>query len=206
MSSQASAGQPGWLPDPAGRFDSRYWDGTRWTQAVMRGGEVDTDPEAEPSAPDSAPGRPASIRSMDEPHERYSGPHPLQDPPATEHTVMPHVAPPAATDHFTSVPAAEAQGRLSQMLPMMGVTVTQTTPGRIDGMLTIKDEPNWVVLVLLLLVWIIPGLIYWYLKSRPVTERFSLVFVPVATGTRISIQAGPKVMERLAPMMGQLSW
>jgi Protein of unknown function (DUF2510) len=187
MTMQAPPGQPNWLPDPTGRFESRYWDGTCWTQAVMRGGEVDTDPEAEPSVPDS-------------------GPSILPDPSAPEQTVMPHVAPPAASDRFTSLPAAEAQARLSQMLPMAGVTVTQTTPGRIDGMLTVKGEPNVVVLVVLLLVWIVPGLIYWYVKSRPVTERFSLVFVPAATGTRISVQGGPKVMQGLVPVMGQLPW
>ena len=179
--------QPGWLPDPTGRFESRYWDGTKWTQAVMRGEQVDTDPEAEPSAPSS-------------------GPSILPDSPGPGQPVMPHAAPPAATDRFTSLPAAEAQARLSQMLPMAGVTVTQTTPGRIDGSLTVKGEPNWIVLVVLLLLWILPGLIYWYVKSRPVTERFSLVFVPVATGTRISIQGGQKVMQGLLPVMGQLPW
>jgi hypothetical protein len=187
MSTQVPAGQPGWLADPTGRFDSRYWDGSRWTPAVMRDGEVDTDPEAQPTAPSS-------------------GPSILPDPPAPEQTVMPHVAPPAASDRITSLAAAEAQARVSQMLPMTGATITQTTPGRIDGMLTVKREPNWIVVVLLLLLWIIPGLIYWYVASRPITERFSLVFVPAATGTRISVQTGPKVMEQLIPVMGQLPW
>ena len=120
--------------------------------------------------------------------------------------MMPHAAPPGASDRFTSLPPAEAQARLSQMLPMAGVTLTQTTPGRIDGSLTVRGEPNVVVLVVLLLVWILPGLIYWYVTSRPVTERFNLMFVPVATGTRISIQGGPKVMQGLVPVMGQLPW
>jgi hypothetical protein len=183
----APPGQPDWLPDPTGRFESRYWDGTSWTQAVMNGGEVDTDPEVEPSGQGSVP----SI---------------LPDPPAPEQTVMPHVAPPAASDRFTSLPAAEAQARLSQMLPTAGVTVTQTTPGRIDGSLTVKSEPNVAVLVVLLVLWIVPGLIYLFVKSRPVTERFSLVFVPAASGTRISVQGGPKVMQGLVPVMGQLPW
>jgi hypothetical protein len=187
MTTQAPPGQPNWLPDPTGRFESRYWDGTSWTQAVMRGGEVDTNPQAEPSAQDS-------------------GPSILPDPAAREETVMPHAAPPAASDRFTSLAAADAQARLSQMLPMAGVTVTQTTPGRIDGMLTVKSEPNVAVLVVLLILWILPGLIYWYVKSRPVTQRFSLVFVPAATGTRISVQGGPKVMQGLVPVMGQLPW
>jgi hypothetical protein len=33
----------GWHPDPAGRADQRYWDGERWTEHVMRGGESGID-------------------------------------------------------------------------------------------------------------------------------------------------------------------
>jgi hypothetical protein len=35
---------PGWFPDPSGRFDHRWWDGTRWTESVSRGGTQTTDP------------------------------------------------------------------------------------------------------------------------------------------------------------------
>jgi len=63
-----------------------------------------------------------------------------------------------------------------------------------------------VVLVVLLLVRILPGLIYWHVKSRLVTERFNLAFVPVAPRTGITIQGGPRVMQGLAPGMGQLPW
>jgi hypothetical protein len=38
------APEPGWFPDPAGRFDHRWWDGTRWTETVSRGGSTMTDP------------------------------------------------------------------------------------------------------------------------------------------------------------------
>lgn len=31
-------GAPGWHPDPLGRFDSRWFDGDRWTQHVGRVG------------------------------------------------------------------------------------------------------------------------------------------------------------------------
>jgi hypothetical protein len=181
MTMQALPGQPGWLPDPTGRFECPVLGRDRLDSGVMRSGQVDTDPGAGPS-----------------------GPSILPDPPAPEQTVMPHFAPPAASDRFISLPAAETQARLAQMLPMTGVTLTQTTLGRIDGSLIGKDEPN--VLVVLLLVSILRGLIHWYVKSRPVAERFSLVFVPVATGTGISIQGGPRVMQGLAPVMGQLPW
>ena len=33
----------GWLPDPTGRFDHRYWDGTHWTEHASRAGEMITD-------------------------------------------------------------------------------------------------------------------------------------------------------------------
>jgi hypothetical protein len=33
----------GWLPDPTGRFDHRYWDGRRWTEHASRDGEMLTD-------------------------------------------------------------------------------------------------------------------------------------------------------------------
>ena len=33
---QATAAAPGWHQDPLGRFDARYYDGTKWTQFVGR--------------------------------------------------------------------------------------------------------------------------------------------------------------------------
>ena len=34
----------GWYPDPSGRFEMRYWDGTAWTEHVSRQGQQFTDP------------------------------------------------------------------------------------------------------------------------------------------------------------------
>jgi hypothetical protein len=34
----------GWYPDPSGRFEMRYWDGTSWTEHVSRAGQQFTDP------------------------------------------------------------------------------------------------------------------------------------------------------------------
>jgi len=33
-----------WYKDPAGRYDYRYWDGTKWTEHVSRAGTVHKDP------------------------------------------------------------------------------------------------------------------------------------------------------------------
>jgi hypothetical protein len=35
---------PGWYPDPSGRYELRYWDGTQWTEHVARQGQQFTDP------------------------------------------------------------------------------------------------------------------------------------------------------------------
>jgi len=40
----------GWLPDPSGRFDERYWSGTTWTDHVRRDGVPATDAYAGGSA------------------------------------------------------------------------------------------------------------------------------------------------------------
>jgi hypothetical protein len=41
----------GWHPDPMSRYEFRYWDGTRWTEHVSRGGQTAVDPiEAAPVA------------------------------------------------------------------------------------------------------------------------------------------------------------
>jgi Protein of unknown function (DUF2510) len=37
-------GPPGWRPDPTGRFEVRWWNGTTWTPHVMNGGYRITDP------------------------------------------------------------------------------------------------------------------------------------------------------------------
>lgn len=42
--SAASASPAAWHPDPTGRYEQRYWDGSRWTEHVSRGGQQFTDP------------------------------------------------------------------------------------------------------------------------------------------------------------------
>ena len=43
----------GWQPDPTGKHDHRYWDGTQWTENVSDAGVASTDPyeAAAPRAP-----------------------------------------------------------------------------------------------------------------------------------------------------------
>jgi len=39
-----NAPAPGWLPDPTGRHEHRYWDGSYWTSDVSDGGVTSFDP------------------------------------------------------------------------------------------------------------------------------------------------------------------
>jgi hypothetical protein len=39
-----AAAAPGWYPDPTGRFDHRYWNGSAWTLHASRAGESVIDP------------------------------------------------------------------------------------------------------------------------------------------------------------------
>lgn len=39
-----NASAPGWLPDPSGRHEYRYWDGTTWTDDVSDAGTTSVDP------------------------------------------------------------------------------------------------------------------------------------------------------------------
>lgn len=41
----------GWQPDPRGRHEYRYWDGTQWTDHVSDQGQVSSDPVADASPP-----------------------------------------------------------------------------------------------------------------------------------------------------------
>lgn len=47
---------PGWLPDPAGRHEARWWDGDQWTARVANNGRTSQDHLAEqPAAPGMEP-------------------------------------------------------------------------------------------------------------------------------------------------------
>jgi hypothetical protein len=43
--------QPGWLPDPTGRSQYRYWDGAAWTENVSRDGQTSSDALTSPPPP-----------------------------------------------------------------------------------------------------------------------------------------------------------
>ncbi len=56
---------PGWQPDPTGKHDHRYWDGTQWTENVADAGVAGVDPY-EALAPE-VPAEPEVPAALDEP-------------------------------------------------------------------------------------------------------------------------------------------
>lgn len=65
MASQVNAG---WYNDPTGRYSNRYWDGTKWTEAVSSGGANEIDRAALPvSLAPPAPGTEVRGTVLDQP-------------------------------------------------------------------------------------------------------------------------------------------
>jgi Septum formation/Protein of unknown function (DUF2510) len=70
-----NASAPGWNPDPTGRHEYRYWDGTTWTDDVSDNGITSVDPVTA-GGPGAAPTAPY------EPTRAYGTPPGGQAPPA----------------------------------------------------------------------------------------------------------------------------
>ena len=107
----------GWLADPTGRFQYRYWDGTQWSSAVSRQGSQETDALSTqpppPGAPAAAP--PPAVGWTDPSATRAGAPPP--PPPGTASAPTPGVgAPPPAAGSpppaagFAPPPASSSRG------------------------------------------------------------------------------------------------
>ena len=75
-----------WHPDPTGRHELRYWDGTQWSEHVSDGGVQSVSPLTPPEEPtaqssadssaDSAPTGPRSRPAWTAPTGRWTSPPP----------------------------------------------------------------------------------------------------------------------------------
>lgn len=67
ISQPESSTPAGWHPDPTGRHTHRYWDGSKWTEAVgdngVQGVDADLSPAPAPAAP-TYPGHPNMIKGV----------------------------------------------------------------------------------------------------------------------------------------------
>ena len=64
----------GWVPDPSGRFEFRYWDGRGWTDHVSTSGRVGADPTEGWPAPGLLPPPPPPVASVVQPIQTLTTP------------------------------------------------------------------------------------------------------------------------------------
>jgi Protein of unknown function (DUF2510) len=181
MPVMAQPAVPDWHPDPSGRFDSRYWDGANWTRAVMRDGQVDTDPSE--GLLFEAPNAGAAADGAEPKSYAFSSPSAVR---------------------FTSLAPEVARARLGQLLALSGIQAVESAHEQLEATVSVKGEPNWVVVVALCLVWILPGVIYWYAKSRTSTYSVEAQVLPVEHGSEIRFRCDRRALKQLDPVLAQL--
>jgi hypothetical protein len=166
----------------------------------MRAGQVDTDPRELNSTMDGI--GPASTTKIGA-SGSATGAAPVA-PMGPQPAVL--AAEWTAADRFTSLAPAEAHARIVQLLPIGGITLTDNSPARLSAQVSAAGEPNWIVVVVLCFFWLLPGIVYWYVKSRPVTHPLVVQLLPAELGTRIALQGDAVAVERIAPVLAQLPW
>jgi hypothetical protein len=119
----------GWKPDPRGRHEYRYWDGTQWTDHVSDQGEVSQDPVADTGSDiadveKSGVFAPSGVQQAPPTGESTPPPtaeQPAATEPAAETTPEPVVSEPAPTAATT---AASAGPPTSSAAPSAGTAPT----------------------------------------------------------------------------------
>lgn len=190
----AAPGNAGWHPDPTGRFEERYWDGSTWTSAVKRGEQVESDPESVPEV--SADGNSAS---------------PTTPSPASAASTGRTVAAPAwpqgggSGDRQTSLSPPEAQREIVRVLPLAGILVKSEQPGQVHAAIPVKGETNVALVIILCFICIIPGIIYAIVSSRTSMMPATIQLASSPSGsTIITIQAAPGPRQAVLSALGTL--
>jgi hypothetical protein len=163
----------------------------------MRDGQVDTDPHELDSATEGVV--PAATTGIG---ERLGRATPVASVP--QPAIL--AAGWTAADRFTSLAPAEAHARIVQLLPIGGITLTDNSPGRVSAQVIAAGEPNWIVVVALCFLWLVPGIVYWYVKSRPVAHPLAMQLLPAELGTQITVQGDAVALGQIAPVLAQLPW
>jgi hypothetical protein len=101
MSQVATSTEPGWRPDPSGRYEWRYWDGG-WTNRVANSAPAGTAGPAATSAP-AAPAAP---------------PAPATPPPAPTTTGEPPAAPVTTTAEVPAAPVTTSAAPVAEPVPV----------------------------------------------------------------------------------------
>lgn len=171
----AAQGRAGWFPDPAGRFDDRYWDGSNWTSAVKRGERVQSDPET----------LPVKFVAASDPASPTIPPPPSASELQTEQRVTPPPWPGA--DRLTSLPLAEAQREVVRLLQLAGIPVQNQQPGLVQASVPLRGETNAMQAILLGLAYPIVDAIR-SSRTRMLPAAVQLA-TPSAGSTAITVRA-----------------
>jgi hypothetical protein len=83
-----NAAAPGWQPDPTGRHDYRYWDGSRWTDDVSDAGATSKDPVGGPPQQQAAATQPQPQPTQPQPQQPPAQQQP-QPPPTQPQPISP---------------------------------------------------------------------------------------------------------------------
>lgn len=172
----SSPGGPGWYPDTRGTFESRYWDGTEWTSAVMSNGQTQVDLHFEPA------GSRTPAADVCAPTQQGGRPGP------PDATLFPYVdLGPAALVRHTSLDPATAELTMANLLAGQGAVVNVPQHGRIDGSLVVKEEINVALCIVLFLLCIIGGVIYLIMKQNK-TKTLQVTVTMSAQGLGTLVQ------------------
>ena len=192
-------GSAGWYPDPAGRFDNRYWNGDEWTAAVKTGEQVESDPESLPADLSGNGAATASAATPPPPSAGGQPPRPRVAPPP-----FPHVN---AGDRLTSIPVDQAQREVVRVLPLAGISVKGEQPGQVHAAVPIKGETNVALVIILCFICLIPGILYAVLSSKVKMLPAVITLAPSsAESTVITIQAVPVARQAVLSAIGTLPW
>jgi hypothetical protein len=185
-----------WQPDPRGRHEYRYWDGSQWTDHVSDKGEVSTDPvdgpgepaaEAQPeAAPTEVQETPAAAEPTPEPAAAEPDPEPVvaepdPEPVAAEPAPEPVVAEPAPEPVVAEpAPAAASVPPVASSAPPGG-GATQPATAQTDAKAAAQEvlhskSPELATI----LSAVVPGSGHFYLGTDKVPLAAGLLVATVA--------------------------
>src|SRR4051794_13133389 len=130
----SDAAPAGWHPDPRGRHEHRYWDGTQWTDHVADAGVMSTDPVAEVT-PVAAPSGPSLVNLPAITPQQTHEPEPEPEPTAVHAEAEPEPEPQAAgpdlaSEESATIPPSEPlAGPVHERSPDLAALLSVVAPG-----------------------------------------------------------------------------
>jgi hypothetical protein len=177
----------GWYPDPTGRFPRRLWDGHEWAADVV--GE-------------------SGIEIVDQLFVRAS--HldaEVRAPQTLAHAssiAMPETGGARATRYTSLVPDLAAR-QLANSLQLLGtIELTSVDASTVEGVVRTKGQVNWIIAVVLICIYLVPGIVYIVWAQREKRDAFRLILSPEVGGTRVTLQCAPSTHAVLARALASL--